>query len=33
MLSAAFIQAWIEAGVKAPMLMAIRASELVFALS
>jgi hypothetical protein len=33
MLSAAFIQAWIEAGVEAPMLMAIRATELVFALS
>jgi hypothetical protein len=33
MLSAAFIQAWLEAGVEAPMLMAIRATELVFALS
>jgi hypothetical protein len=33
MLSAAFIQAWIEAGVEAPLLMAIRATELVFALS
>jgi hypothetical protein len=33
MLSAAFIQAWIEAGMEAPMLMAIRATELVFALS
>jgi hypothetical protein len=33
MLGAAFIQAWIEAGVEAPMLMAIRATELVFALS
>ncbi len=32
MLSAAVIQAWIEAGVEAPMLMAIRATELVFAL-
>jgi hypothetical protein len=33
MLSAAFIQAWLEAGVQAPMLMAIRATELLFALS
>ena len=33
MLSAMFIQTWIEAGVEAPMLMAIRATELVFALS
>jgi hypothetical protein len=33
MLSVSFIQAWIEAGVEAPMLMAIRATELVFALS
>jgi hypothetical protein len=33
MLSAVFIQTWIEAGVEAPMLMAIRATELVFALS
>jgi hypothetical protein len=33
MLSAAFIQAWIQAGVEVPMLMAIRATELVFALS
>ena len=33
MLSTAFIQAWIEAGVEAPMLMAIRATELVFAWS
>ena len=33
MLNAAFIQAWIEAGVEAPMLMAIRATELVFAWS
>jgi hypothetical protein len=33
MLSATFIQAWIEAGVEAPMLMAIRVTELVFALS
>jgi len=33
MLSAEFIQAWLEAGMEAPMLMAIRATELVFALS
>jgi hypothetical protein len=33
MLSVAFIQAWIEAGVEAPTLVAIRATELVFALS
>ena len=33
MLSATFVQAWIEAGVEVPMLMAIRATELVFALS
>ena len=33
MLSVAFFQAWIEAGVEAPLLMAIRATELVFALS
>ena len=33
MLSVAFIQAWIEAGVEAPMLMAIRTTELLFALS
>ena len=33
MLSATFIQTWIEAGVEAPMLMTIRATELVFALS
>jgi hypothetical protein len=33
MLSTAFIQAWIEAGVEAPMLMAIRATELLFVLS
>jgi hypothetical protein len=31
MLSTAFIQTWIEAGVEAPILMAIRATELVFA--
>jgi hypothetical protein len=33
MLSAAFIQAWIEAGLEAPMLIAIRAMELLFALN
>jgi hypothetical protein len=33
MLSAAFIQAWIEAGLEAPMLIAIRATELLFALN
>ena len=33
MFTAAFIQAWLEASVEAPMLMAIRATELVFALS
>ena len=33
MLSVAFIQAWIEAGVEAPLLMAIRATEWVFAVS
>jgi hypothetical protein len=33
MLSVAFIQAWIEAGMEAPMLIAIRATECLFALS
>lgn len=33
MLNLTFIQAWIEAGVEAPMLMAIRATEWVFAWS
>ena len=33
MLNTAFIQTWIEAGVAAPMLLAIRGTELLFALS
>ena len=33
MLSVAFIQTFVEAGLEAPMLLAIRATELVFALS